>query len=286
MKITKEFIIKSLKNIDKMLDIADSISLECINKNHEIKGKGDRDYALEVDLNIEKTIKSELSRLTPNIPILGEETDWNDDDLGNNLFWVIDPIDGTINYSRQLPLYATNIALIHNERAIGAGISFPLLKERYIAGKELGALLNGKKLSISQVNKVQDSIVGFGDFAVGNNSSEKNDIRYKLIAILSDNVLRVRMLGTAALQLAWLAAGKIDISLTLSNNSWDVQSGVLLVREAGGVVYDFNGKEHLTSSKYTLASNAHLKKYVLESIQNIEKPNKKIQRTQKNAPLI
>lgn len=250
----------------KALDLGDKISRSSINTAHSYYEKGNRDFALEVDQAIETKVKSLLIEQDATIPILGEEFSWeqNEEKEDIELFWVVDPIDGTVNYSRQLPLFGISIALIYQNKPIISGISFPLLNERYIAVQGGGAFLNGGRINVSRTSNIANSIIGFGDFAVGSKSLEKNELRYKVIKFYADKALRIRMLGTAALQLAWLASGRIDISLTLSNNAWDVQAGVLLVREAGGEVFDYDGSSHDISSKYTLASNANLQVDALE----------------------
>ena len=105
--------------------------------------------------------------------------------------------------------------------------------------------------------------MAYGDFAVGEKAQERNNLRFALIEYMASKVLRVRIPGTAALQLAWVACGRADISLTPSNSAWDVQGGALIVREAGGEVFDFDGSQHSTASSYTFASNTTLKPAIL-----------------------
>lgn len=251
--------------VSKALDIADELSLSSISEKHNYYSKGNRDFALEVDQEIERRLKSLLFEYDQEIPTLGEEFSWDGSPrTGSQLFWVIDPIDGTVNYSRNLPLFGTSVALIYQNQPIVAGISFPLLKERYTAIQGGGAYLNNSQIYVSNTSEISQAIIGFGDFAVGEQATEKNELRYEMIKYYGNQALRIRMPGTAALQLAWLACGKIDISITLSNNSWDVQAGVLLVREAGGNVFDCDGSEHSVLSKYTLATNSKLKNSVLD----------------------
>lgn len=225
--------------------------------------KGDRDYALTVDVELERQYSEQLHKLHPEIPILGEELS---PDLACNggLFWAIDPIDGTVNYANGLPEYGTSIALIENEKPIAAGIAFPSLGEVYLAAAGKGAFLNGKPIHVSEKSALNQMFLGFGDFAVTGNYEEKNVVRMGCLQSFAGTVMRVRMPGSAALQLAWLAVGRLDISITLSNNPWDVQAGVLLVREAGGQVYDHDGTDHTIHSRYTLASNSTIKQEILK----------------------
>ena len=242
------------------LDASDHLTLAGLKGEHHYHAKGERDFALAVDLNVEREVKAILA--ASNIPVLGEELAWQGDQQAER-FWVVDPVDGTINYSRQLPLFGTCIALIENGTAVFAGISLPLLRERYLAERGKGATLNGQPLRVSNVTQLNEAMVGLGDFAVGTGSEEKNKLRFALMQTLAPQALRIRMLGSAAVQLAWLAAGRLDISIILSNKAWDVQAGVLLAREAGAVVFDGDGREHTTASRYTLAAVPMFKEELL-----------------------
>lgn len=260
-----------MTKIERLLEIGSRYLLDNVGSHLVEVKKGDRDFALKADVELEETYKSYLLETCPDIPILGEEL--SPESICKSYkgkFWAIDPIDGTINYSRGLPEYGTSIALIENGRPIAVGVCFPSLDEIYIAGKNEGAFLNGNRITVSNTSELKASVLAYGDFSVKGNYKIENEVRFKFITSFANNVLRVRMLGSAALQLAWLAAGRIDISLTLSNNAWDVQGGVLLVREAGGCVYDLDGSNHSISSKYTIASNEGNKGKVIEFISHIE----------------
>ena len=265
-----ESIKQYMKKIENLLEIGSRYLLDNLGNNLVETNKGERDFALNTDINLEKIYKQYLLEAYPDIPILGEELSPKAiTKTFEGLFWAIDPIDGTINYARGLPEYGTSIALIRNGRPIAVGVCFPSLAETYIAGINEGAFLNGSRINVSNHCELRSSILAFGDFSVKGDYETENIIRFKYITSFANRVLRVRMPGSAALQLAWLAAGKIDISLTLSNNAWDVQGGVLLVREAGGLVYDFDGSDHSISSRYTIASNKNNKKEILGLISKL-----------------
>ena len=259
----REYMIK----IEQLLEIGAHFLLNNLGEVLVKENKGDRDFALKTDIELEGIYKQHLFDAYPDIPILGEELSPRIvSNCFKGKFWAIDPIDGTVNYSRSIPEYGTSIALIDDGKPIAVGVCFPSLGETYIAGINEGAYLNGEKISISNNYRLRSSILAFGDFSVKENYQEENSIRFRFITNFANNVLRVRMPGSAALQLAWLASGRVDISLTLSNNAWDVQGGVLLVREAGGCVYDFDGSEHSISSKYTIASNKYIKAAIIDLV--------------------
>ncbi len=257
--------------IIRAANIADEMLRAGANGQRSQHEKGDRDFALTLDLNIEKAVKKHLAMTA--IPVLGEELAWQGDKLQNR-FWVIDPIDGTLNYARNLPLCGVCIALVENGHPVLACISLPLLDERYVAEQGNGVTLNDTPIKIANTHQLNEAMVALGDFAVGENSIEKNRMRLAVVDTLIPRVLRIRMLGSAAVQLAWLAAGRLDVSLILSNNPWDVQAGVLIAREAGAVVFDEDGSEHTTESRYTLATTPALKEQILESITTAKQQTK------------
>ena len=256
--------------IRKALDLADGIAKQAIATDHQVFTKGARDFALDTDHQIEKRLQALLTELTSDIPVLGEETFKKDDILPPN-FWVIDPIDGTVNFSRQLPLFGITVALILAGETIAAGISFPKIQERYEALKGQGATLNGLPLKISATDDIEKAIIGLGDFStgIGTEAIAKHQLTHSLLQHYAGRCLRIRMLGSAALQLAWLAAGRLDLSITLSNKPWDVQAGTLLVTEAGGAIFNHDGMPHHLNSRFTLGSTVPLKSQLVETLQTL-----------------
>lgn len=214
--------------------------------------KGDRDFATDVDLRIESEIKASLAEATPNIPFLGEEEDGGGGLAGPR--WVLDPIDGTINFARDIPLCSISLSLVTDGQPVLGIVDLPLLGERFLAQAGEGAYLNGTKISVAEVAGLREAIVGVADFKVGTGSEKENHVHLAALARLAHESLRVRMLGSAALDLAWLAAGRLNATLMLSNLPWDVTAGLLLVREAGGVVFDYDGSPHDAQSRFTIAS--------------------------------
>ncbi|MGZ4194902.1 MAG: inositol monophosphatase family protein [Solirubrobacteraceae bacterium] len=215
-------------------------------------GKGDRDFATDVDLRIESEIKASLGEATPVIPFLGEE-EGGQEELGGAR-WVLDPIDGTINFARDSPLCSISLSLVLDGQPVLGIVDAPLLGERFIASQGGGAYLNGARISVAEVSALSEAIVGIADFKVGVGSEEENRVHLAVLSQLARESLRVRMLGSAALDLAWLAAGRLSATLMLSNLPWDVTAGLLLVREAGGAVFDYDGSPHGADSRYTIAS--------------------------------
>ena len=218
--------------------------------------KGDRDFATAVDFRIESVIKLALAQAASGIPFLGEE---GGGEIGSEGYcWVLDPIDGTVNFARGSPLCTISLSLIAGGEPVLGIVDAPFLGERFIARRDHGAYMNGHRIAVHEVPAIREAIVGIADFKVGIGAEEENRVHLALVARLAHESLRVRMLGSAALDLAWLAAGRLNATLMLSNLPWDVTAGLLLVREAGGCVYDHDGSAHNASSLYTIASTPSL----------------------------
>lgn len=219
--------------------------------------KGDRDFATAVDLEIEEAVKELLREDLPGVPFLGEEGGGPAVDDG--AIWVLDPIDGTVNFMRGSPLCSISLALVREGRPTLAVVDLPLLGERFIAAEGSGAYLNGRRIHVSSVPGLHEATVGMADFAVGSDAERENRVHLELVRSLALQALRVRVHGSEALDLAWLAAGRLDAVVMLSNLPWDVSGGVLLVREAGGDAFDVDGSEHGLRSRFTLASTPALR---------------------------
>jgi myo-inositol-1(or 4)-monophosphatase len=234
--------------------------------NITVRKKGHKDYVTSFDIKIENNIKQELRTLTPDIAFWGEEGGLSEDD--KELCWVLDPIDGTINFIRKLPLHCISLALVMKGEPILGIIYLPMTNEKYWALNDGGAFLNGKRISVTQINDPEQAIVCFGDLPVDGSAIDILDYYNAALGAFVKTSLRVRIIGSAAIQLAWLASGRIDISCTWCNNPWDVLAGILLVKEAGGTVFDFNGDKYSESSKYVFASNDKLTNYASSIFKN------------------
>jgi myo-inositol-1(or 4)-monophosphatase len=224
--------------------------------------KGDRDFATSVDLRIEASIRSALERELPEIPVLGEEG--GGASLEGDRLWILDPIDGTVNFARGSPLCAISLAMVHHGSPVLSVVELPLLGERFVAVAGRGAFLNGRRIEVSAVDRMAEATIGVTDFAVGSDAPAENPVHVRLIEALAPRALRVRVHGSEALDLAWVACGRLDAAIMLSSRPWDVSGGVLLVREAGGVVLDSAGRRHRASSTSTVACTRGLRGELLD----------------------
>ena len=220
--------------------------------------KADRDLVSDVDVAVERAVRSYLHQATPRIDFLGEE-EGGPDDRGTGWLWALDPIDGTSNFAHGIPLCATSLALLQDGRPVlGVIIHAPLLGERCHAAEGHGAWCEGRRLSASRITALRDAIVAIGDYATGPEAARRNETQLAATVQLTPRVRRIRMLGTAALDLAWVAAGRLDASITFSNHPWDTAAGVIIAREAGAAVTDSDGSPHNLASAATIAAPARL----------------------------
>lgn len=213
--------------------------------------KTDRDFATQTDFAIEDAVRELLARETPEIGFLGEE---RGNTGSRDRYWCLDPIDGTTNFTRGLPNYGVALALIEKDEPVLGTIALPAHRERYLA--QAGAAhLNDQPIAVADTTTLRESLVSVGDFATGPDRADKNRRRLAMVERLMASVGRVRMLGSAATDLAWLAAGRLDVVVIDANRTWDVAAGIALARAAGAVVthidgtpYSFNGPDLLAAA--------------------------------------
>lgn len=227
--------------------------------------KGPRDVTSEVDFAVETQLRDYLRSQTPSIGFLGEEGGVSGPD---DLVWILDPIDGTVNFTRGLPLCGVSLALARGQWPILGVVSFPFLNMQYTAIESRGAFRNSTRLRVSKTNHMDYAVVAFGDFAVGLQAHTKNTFRLEVICASSGSANRTRMLGSAALDLCWLADGHLDASITLSNKPWDTAAGTLIAREAGASVVDLDGSPHSLASRVTLAATPGLIGDIIELVRD------------------
>lgn len=233
-----------------------------------VQKKSDRDYVTELDMRIQTEIAHYLAHETPSIGFFGEEGSKSDVSDGN--VWTLDPIDGTSNFIHGLPLCAVSLALTNRGNPIVAVVAAPFLGLEYYAVANGGAFSNENRIAASNTKTLDKAIVSIGDYAVGPGADEKNRRRIALTNALAANVERVRMFGSAALDLVWVAEGRTDGCVILSNKPWDTAAGVLIAREAGAIVTDLIGMRHSQDSNETIAVAGPIADRVLELVRQTQ----------------
>jgi myo-inositol-1(or 4)-monophosphatase len=224
----------------------------------EVHQKGDRDLVTDLDLRIQRDVRAFLEQATPDFDFLGEEQGGGALDESAEYVWALDPIDGTSNFTHGIPLCASQLALVHRGEPIVSVIVAPFLNLHYHATKGGGAFRNSMAIHVSTTTNLRRAVVSIGDYATGPNAAKKNRRRLALTKHLAENVERVRMFGTAALDLAFVAEGRTDACIILANKPWDTAAGVLLVREAQGIVMDSSKRPHNFKSANTIATSKAL----------------------------
>ncbi|GAA1696925.1 inositol monophosphatase family protein [Nonomuraea maheshkhaliensis] len=205
----------------------------------------------------------------PEIGFLGEEEGVSH--LGDGLVWALDPVDGTADFLHGIPLCGVSLGLIDKDTTALGVIDLPFLNLRYPAAEGAGATANGSAIQVSDARELQTAIVAIGDYAVGENADERNRPRLALTQELAARVQRIRMFGSAAIDLVWVADGKIDANIMLSNNPWDTAAGVVIAREAGATVVDLDGSPHSMKAHATIAASPKLVANLVELIAEASK---------------
>jgi myo-inositol-1(or 4)-monophosphatase len=235
--------------------------------------KSDRDLVSDVDVAVERAVRDHLAAATPEVGFLGEE-EGGQDDADAGWLWVLDPIDGTSNYAHGIGLCAMSLGLLVDGRPVLGVIDAPFLGERYHAVQGDGAWAGGRRLAVSQVAVLREAVVAIGDYATGPGADRENETRLAATAALAARAHRLRMLGTAAIDLAWVAAGRLDASVTFGNKPWDMAAGVILAREAGAVVTDAAGNPHALASAATVATAPGLLPELIPLLQAARPPGR------------
>jgi myo-inositol-1(or 4)-monophosphatase len=243
---------------------AGDIIIRQSNRLHElnITSKARNSYVSEVDRKAEEHIIYTINKAYPDHGIFAEESGVQE---GNEFQWIIDPLDGTTNYLHGMPQYAVSIAMKHKDRLELGVIYDPFKQELFTALRGSGAQLNSRRIRVSPVSQLEPSLISTG--LPYNEDTYPHIDAY--LGMLKDVMLKtsgVRRAGSAALDLAYVAAGRFDGFWEIGLNPWDIAAGVLLIREAGGLVGDFRGGEGFMKSGNIVAGNPRIFKALLQVI--------------------
>jgi len=231
-------------------------------KRSQIKLKGEKDLVTTADLKSEKIVINAIKKNFPEHVILSEEAGLNQ--KTSDYMWVIDPLDGTTNFSYHNPIWNVSIAVTHKGKVIMGAVYIPLQDELFFAELNKGAYLNNKKFKAAKAtNKNIDA------YCHGSGARNINKM-LKYYNYQKKNALDCRQLGSAAYELAYTALGRIDSILIPGANSWDVAAGALIVREAGGKVTDFKNKQWNIESQDILAANPKAHARIMKIVKKIK----------------
>jgi myo-inositol-1(or 4)-monophosphatase len=234
----------------------------------EIDSKeGKQNYVTQFDKAAEHCIISHLSHVFPEHAFLAEESG-GVESFGSQIVWIIDPLDGTVNFARGIPHFSVSIAAAFQGQVISGVVYQPMLHELFVAEHNQGAFLNGKRLQVSHRKSLDESFAATGfPYNIDQNPLQAID----RFAELVHRGIPIRRFGSAALDLAYLAAGRFDMYWEVGLHPWDMAAGKLLVEEAGGIVTYWDGQfRPLLGYDNILATNRHLHKEMVSHLNKKE----------------
>ena len=226
----------------------------------QVSIKGPGDFVTASDKKVEKILINELQEARPSYSILSEEIGQINND--KSFKWIIDPIDGTANFLHGIPHFAISIGLEHNDEIICGIVYDPIKDEMFVAEKGNGSYLNNQRMRVSSRSKLKDCIVFTGGPKLESKNKELALEEYKKFS--SKILIPIRKLGSASLDMAYVAAGRCDGFWQRNLNYWDIAAGIILVKEAGGFVTDFEGENRYVENKTILATNSKINKEMIE----------------------
>jgi len=225
-----------------------------------IHTKDRNDFVTEVDRQAEQDIIFTLRKAFPGHGILAEESGLQE---GDEYQWIIDPLDGTTNFLHGFPQFAVSIALRHKDRMEQGVIYDPLRQELFTATRGAGAMLNDRRIRVTKRNSLEGSLLGTG-FPF--KSQQHLDAYLDMFRALFPQAAGIRRAGSAALDLAYVATGRLDGFWEIGLSIWDMAAGVLLIQEAGGLSSDFSGGDNHLESGNIVAGNPKLFAEILKTI--------------------
>nr|VFK10886.1 MAG: myo-inositol-1(or 4)-monophosphatase [Candidatus Kentron sp. LPFa] len=229
-----------------------------------IAKKSFNEFVTQVDKQAEQTIVDTLSKAYPDHGILGEEGGYR---KGNDYVWIIDPLDGTTNYIHGFPQFSISIALAHKGRLEQALVYDPLRDELFTATRGEGAKLNDRRIRVSKCDNIGDALLGTG---FPYQRLEQIDTYLSIFKIFLTTSVDIRRAGSAALDLASVAAGRLDGFWEFGLRSWDMAAGALLIQEAGGMVNDPSEMDNHLESGNIIAGNPKIYSAMMRVIQSHE----------------
>ncbi len=249
--------------LQECLKTAGAIAKKRLGKvSYQLKARAN--LVTQADVACQKAILKIIQKNFPQHDFLAEENGLKN--TGSPWKWVIDPIDGTTNFAHTMPHFSVSIALAYKNEIVLGGVYDVCKDELFLARKGKGATLNGKKIHVSRVNKLENALLVTGFPYVRQNRMKELLTRFKNFILSCHDI---RRLGSAALDMCWVAAGRFDGYWEDCLNPWDISAGKLILEEAGGKVTDFSGKKWTRLERFgqqTLATNGLIHREMFDII--------------------
>lgn len=227
----------------------------------QVTPKGHKDFVTEIDKQAEKIIVDTIRKLYPNHAILAEESGTSAEE--HDITWIIDPLDGTKNFMHGFPHFAVSIAIKNKDRIEHGLIYDPIRQETFTASRGSGAQLNNRRIRVSNRVHLQTALLGTG-FPFRETQSVEDYLKvFSEFTLASSGIRRA---GSAALDLAYVAAGRLDGFWESGLSPWDIAAGILLVKEAGGLVIDYKGSEDYLNNGEVIAGPMKIVKEMMKVI--------------------
>src|SRR5215469_16005350 len=220
----------------------------------QVSVKGPGEFVTTADLRAERVLRTELQKARPGYSVLMEEGGAEAGTDGRHR-WIVDPLDGTTNFLHGIPQFAISIALERDGEVIAGVIYEPLRDEMFWAEKGAGAFLNDRRLRVSGRRRLAEAVIGTG---IPFGERGNHTLYLEMLGAVMGATSGVRRLGAASLDLAYVAAGRLDGFWEFGLAPWDIAAGILLIREAGGYVTDLSGGHRMMETGDVLAANDHL----------------------------
>ena len=229
----------------------------------QVSVKGPADFVSSADKRVEKTLINNLKKSRPNYSLLSEEIGEIKSE-NSEYRWIIDPIDGTLNFLHGIPHFAISVALEKKNEIICGVIYDPIKNEMFYAEKEKGAYLNNQRIRTSSRRKLKDCMMFTGGPKFTLDKKKLSLDEYKKVSEYLPSPLR--KMGSATLDMAYVAAGRADGFFQRNLNYWDIAAGIIIVKEAGGYVTDYSGNSNYINEKNILVTNSFINKDLVDLI--------------------
>jgi myo-inositol-1(or 4)-monophosphatase len=240
--------------IDELIRLAKgagNILKDGYGKQHEIQMKGTIDLVTEIDKQAEDYLITKINNMHPSDMIIGEESGTHNAG-GSGGQWLVDPLDGTVNYAHGVPFFSVSLAYAYKGQVMQGVVYDPMRDECFSAVRGQGALLNGVPLRVSSVDKMVGAMLCTG-FPYNVHTTAENNLNH--FTAFTMQAQAVRRLGSAALDLCYVAAGRLEGFWELDLNAWDIAAGMLIVEEAGGVVSDMAGMPIILEPPFSIVAS-------------------------------